>query len=150
VFRQAPRTLLKRSWRESGDFLHDLEAFLGAELGPIGEALRADQRRAAGVEIAVLAGEVAAVGEVPGNDVGPGEPFDSAQGRPFDGLRAGGLVSGCGMFISICRARRASHAEEVAGRGEDVLVQFEGICASLWAQSGEFLGGAGLQHARTG
>ena len=36
-----------------------------------------DLRRAAGVEIAVLAGEVAAVGEVPGDDVGPCEPFDS-------------------------------------------------------------------------
>ena len=56
--------------REGGDFVDDPEAFLGAELAPIGEVLRADLRRAAGVEIAVLAGEVAAVGEVPGDDVG--------------------------------------------------------------------------------
>ena len=34
----------------------------------------ADGGLAAGVEIAVLAGQVAAVGEVPGDDVGPGEP----------------------------------------------------------------------------
>ena len=99
--------------RERGDFVDDPEAFLGAELAPIGEVLRADQRRAAGVEIAVLAGEVAAVGEVPGDDVGPGEPFDSAQGR-----RARVRMS---MFIS-----RASHAEEVAGRVEDLLVHFQG------------------------
>ena len=59
--------------REGGDLVDDPEAFLGAELAAIGEVLRADQRRAAGVEIAVLAGEVAAVGEVPGDDVGPGE-----------------------------------------------------------------------------
>ena len=59
--------------REGGDFVDDPEALLGAELAPIGEVLRADQGRAAGVEIAVLAGEVAAVGEVPGDDVGPGE-----------------------------------------------------------------------------
>ena len=59
--------------RERGDFVDDPEALVGAELAPIGEVLRADLRRAAGVEIAVLAGEVAAVGEVPGDDVGPGE-----------------------------------------------------------------------------
>ena len=62
--------------RERGDFVDDPEALLGAELAPIGEVLRADQGRAAGVEIAVLAGEVAAVGEVPGDDVGPGERVD--------------------------------------------------------------------------
>ena len=59
--------------RERGDFVDHPEAVLGAELTPVGEVLRADQRSAAGVEIAVLAGEVAAVGEVPGDDVGPDE-----------------------------------------------------------------------------
>ena len=59
--------------RERGDLVDDPEAFLRAELAPIGEVLGADQRRAAGVEIAVLAREVAAIGEVPGDDVGPGE-----------------------------------------------------------------------------
>jgi len=59
--------------RESGDFVDDPEAFLGAELAAIGEVLRPDQRRAAGVEIAVLAGEIAAVGEIPGDDVGASE-----------------------------------------------------------------------------
>ena len=63
--------------REGGDFVDDPEALVGAELAPVREILRADLRCAAGVEIAVLAGEVAAVGEVPGDDVGPGEPFDS-------------------------------------------------------------------------
>ena len=92
--------------REGGDFVDDPEAFLGAELAPIGEVLRADQRRAAGVEIAVLAGEVAAVGEVPGDDVGPGE-----------------CVS-CSDAAGSCSA--TSHAEEVAGRVEDLLVHFEG------------------------
>src|SRR4029453_14294199 len=56
--------------RERGDFVDDPEAFLGAELASIGEVLRADQRLAACVEIAVLAREVAAVGEVPGDNVG--------------------------------------------------------------------------------
>ena len=92
--------------REGGDFVDDPEAFLGAELAPIGEVLRADQRRAAGVEIAVLAGEVAAVGEVPGDDVGPGE-------------RARGRIHRC-IGVS-----GASHAEEVAGGVEDLLVHFE-------------------------
>ena len=55
--------------REGGDFVDDPEALVGAELAPIREVLRTDQRCAAGVEIAVLAGEVAAVGEVPGDDV---------------------------------------------------------------------------------
>jgi hypothetical protein len=57
--------------REGGDFVDHPETFLGAELAPIGEILRADERRAAGVEIAVLACEVATIGEVPGDDVGP-------------------------------------------------------------------------------
>ena len=107
--------------REGGDFVDDPEAFLGAELAAIGEVLGADQRRAAGVEIAVLAGEVAAVGEVPGDDVGPGER----------------LVLGYGMFIAMTRD---SHAEEVSGRVEDLLVHFEG--PSL---PGEFLD-AGPRH----
>ena len=54
------------------------------------------ERRAAGVEITVLAGKVAAVGEVPGNDVGPVEPLDSlalARGmtarRPLSGYSKG-------------------------------------------------------------
>ena len=95
--------------RERGDFVDDPEAFLGAELAPIGEVLRADQRRAAGVEIAVLAGEVAAVGEVPGDDVGPGE---------LDSRHRGDLDR---------QARtRCSHAEELAGRVEDLLVHFQG------------------------
>ena len=64
--------------RERGNLVDDPEAFRGAELAPIGEVLRADQRRAARVEVAVLAGEVAAVGEVPGDDVGSGE---RARGR---------------------------------------------------------------------
>ena len=59
--------------REAGDFVDHPETFLGAELAPIGEILGADERRAAGVEIAVLAHEVATIGEVPGDDVGPGE-----------------------------------------------------------------------------
>ena len=59
--------------REGGDFVDDPETLVGAELTPVGEVLRADLRCAAGVEIAVLAGEVAAVGEVPGDDVGSGE-----------------------------------------------------------------------------
>src|SRR5439155_26776043 len=59
--------------RERGDLIDDPEAFLGAELAPIGEVVRADQRRDAGVKIAVLAREVAAVREIPGNDVGPVE-----------------------------------------------------------------------------
>ena len=58
--------------REGGDFVDDPEALVGAELAPIREVLRTDQGRAAGVEIAVLAGEVAAVGEVPGDDVRSG------------------------------------------------------------------------------
>ena len=77
--------------RERGDLVDDPEAFLGAELAPIGEVLRADQRRAAGVEIAVLAGEVAAVGEVPGDDVGPGEPCSrdrSSLGESFGSQHA--------------------------------------------------------------
>ena len=130
--------------RERGDFVDDPEAFLGAELAPIGEVLGADQRRAAGVEVAVLAGEVAAVGQVPGDDVRPGEPFDCAQGWPpllgdlsVEG-QDGGLVFGWGIFIGArgsglglsAEARSAkadaSHAEEVAGRVEDLLVHFEG------------------------
>src|SRR5205823_4685501 len=59
--------------RERGDVVDDPEAFLGAELAAIGEVFRADQRRAAGVEIAVLAREVAAIGEIPRDDVGPVE-----------------------------------------------------------------------------
>ena len=94
--------------RERGDLVDDPEALLGAELAAIGEVLRADQRRAAGVEIAVLAGEVAAVGEVPGDDVGPGERVVIA-------------------WLGMAHAVRAltSHAEEVAGRVEDLLVHFE-------------------------
>ena len=56
--------------REGGDFVDDPEAFFGAELAPIGEVLRADLRGAAGVEIAMFASEIAAVSEVPGDDVG--------------------------------------------------------------------------------
>ena len=59
--------------REGGNLVDDPEAFLGAELAAIGEVLGADLRRAAGVEIAVLAGEVAAVSQVPGDDVRPRE-----------------------------------------------------------------------------
>ena len=100
--------------REGGDFVDDPEAFLGAELAPIGEVLRADQRRAAGVEIAVLAGEVAAVGEVPGDDVGPGEPFEL------------GSDAACSCSMTLVSDDGASHAEEVAGRVEDLLVHFQG------------------------
>ena len=45
----------------------------------IGEVLRADLRCAAGVEIAVLACEVAAIGQVPGDDVRSGERCHSAR-----------------------------------------------------------------------
>ena len=79
--------------RERGDLVDHLEAFRGAELAAIGEVLGVHQGRAAGVEIAVLAGEIAAIGEVPGDDVGPRE-------RPALS-RVEGAVSGCGMFISI-------------------------------------------------
>ena len=76
---------------------------------------------AAGIEVAMLTGEIAPVGEVPRDDVGPGEPFDSVRRRPFDSAQR-----------SVARVRRrrvhldASHAEEVAGRVEDLLVYFEG------------------------
>jgi hypothetical protein len=59
--------------RERGDLVDDPEALLGAELAAIGEIVRADQGLGAGVEIAVLAGEVAAIREVPGDDVRAGE-----------------------------------------------------------------------------
>ena len=65
--------------REGGDFVDDAEALLGAELAAVREVLRADQRRASGVEIAVLAREIAAVGEVPGDDVGAGEVSNIAR-----------------------------------------------------------------------
>ena len=63
--------------RERGDVVDDPEALLRTELAPVGEILRADQRLGPRVEIAVLAGKVAAVSEVPGDDVGAGEPLDS-------------------------------------------------------------------------
>src|SRR5207342_967222 len=92
--------------REAGNLVDDPEALLGAELASIREILRADQGRAAGVEIAVLAGEVTAVGEVPGDDVGPSEPFDS---RDVAALARGGSFD----------SHVTSHAEEVPGRVED-------------------------------
>ena len=58
---------------ERGNLVDDPEAFLGAELASIGEVLGANERRAAGVEVAVLARKIAAIGEVPRDDVGAGE-----------------------------------------------------------------------------
>ena len=52
-------------WCEVGDLVDDPEAVIGAELAAVREVLGADERAAAGVEIAVLAGEITAVGEVP-------------------------------------------------------------------------------------
>src|SRR5262245_66598652 len=68
--------------------------------------------RRAGVEITVLAREVAAVGEIPGNDVGPYELFASAEG-----LRA--------RFQFREVHLDSLHAEELTGRVEDLLVHFE-------------------------
>ena len=59
--------------RECGNVVDNPEAFLGAELAAIGEVLCCDLRCAAGVKIAMLAGQVAAISEVPGNNVRPGE-----------------------------------------------------------------------------
>jgi len=59
--------------REGRDLVDDLETCLGIELAPVGEGGRVDRRLAAGVEVAVLTGEIAAVGEVPRDDVGPRE-----------------------------------------------------------------------------
>ena len=59
--------------REGRDLVDHLEAGGGVELAAVGEALRAHRRLAAGVEVAVLTGEVAAVGEVPRDDVRPRE-----------------------------------------------------------------------------
>ena len=58
---------------EGREILNYFEALLSAELAAVGEILRADERLGAGVEIAVLAGEIAAVGQIPGDDVGSGE-----------------------------------------------------------------------------
>ena len=59
--------------REGREILDYFETLLSAELAAVGEILRADERLGAGVEIAVLAGEIAAVGQIPGDDVGSGE-----------------------------------------------------------------------------
>src|SRR4029078_7233841 len=66
--------------REGGDLVDDPEAFLGAELAAIGEILGPDQGGSAGVELAVLARQVAAVGQIPRDDVGPGEPAGAGHG----------------------------------------------------------------------
>jgi hypothetical protein len=54
---------------ESRDVVDDLEALLGVQLAAVGEGVVVDEGLAAGVEVAMLAGEVAAVGQIPGDDV---------------------------------------------------------------------------------
>src|SRR5262245_58668691 len=54
---------------ECGDLIDDAAALLGGKLGAVGEGVILDERLAAGVEVAVLAREVARVRQVPRDDV---------------------------------------------------------------------------------
>ena len=58
---------------ERRDVVDDLEALGCRQLAPVGEGLVLDKRLAARVQVAVLAGEVTSVGQIPGDDVGAGE-----------------------------------------------------------------------------
>ena len=114
-----PVRMVRHSGANAGDLVDDPEAALGVELAPIGEAVGVDQRRAAGVEIAVLAGQVAAVGEVPGDDVGPGE---ASRHGPVDGERRLTCRSGRGPRRGPRRRLQASPA-----RGRSVSMPVRAI-----------------------
>ena len=70
--------------RERGDLIDDREALFGIELAAIGEVVGADFWFRTGIEIAMLAREIATVRKVPRNDVWSGKAFTAACGSARD------------------------------------------------------------------